>query len=59
MIFNPSRSARNKISHILKKPAALSMLPPGLEDLKHSSACYEFVDNFIEIWLKFGFEKKT
>ena len=63
MIFNPSRSGRNKISHILKKPAALSMydllLPPGLEDLKRFSACYEFVDNFIEVWLKFEFEQKT
>ena len=35
------------------------LLPPGLEDLKRFSACYEFVDNFIEVWLKFEFEQKT
>ena len=33
-------------------------LPPGLKRLRRFPACYEFLDNCIEIWIKFGFEEK-
>ena len=33
-------------------------LAPGLKGLGHFRTCYEFLDNFIEVWIKFGFEEK-
>ena len=32
-------------------------LPPGLKWLRHFPAYYKFLDNFIEIWIKFGFQE--
>ena len=34
------------------------LLPPGLKGLRPFLACYEFLDEFIESWIKFGFEEK-
>ena len=28
-------------------------LPPDFKGLRHFPACYEFLDNFIDIWIKF------
>ena len=33
-------------------------LPPDLKGLRHFPACYEFLDNFIEIWIKFMLDEK-
>ena len=33
-------------------------LPPGLKGLRHFPACYEFLDNFTKIWIKFAFEEQ-
>ena len=36
----------------------LPFLPPGLKGLTRFPACYELLDNFIEIWIIFGLEEK-
>ena len=33
-------------------------LPPGLKGTRRFPASYEFLANFIETWIKFGFEEK-
>ena len=62
------RSGGNKSSHILKKACSwklqvcLSMyellLPPGLKKLRRFPAYFKFLDIFIEIWIKSGFDAK-
>ena len=46
----------------LKLQVCLSMydllLLPGVKELWYVPAAYEFLDIFIEIWIKFRFEKK-
>ena len=34
------------------------LLPPGLRGLRCFAAQFEFLDNFIQIWIKFGYEEK-
>ena len=34
-------------------------LLPGLKGGRHFPRCYKILDNFIEIWIKFGFEEKN
>ena len=46
----------------LKLQVCLSMydllLLPGVKGLCHFPASYDFLGNFIEIWIKFDFEEK-
>ena len=68
IIFNSLRSGGNKNLYLLKQicnymlQVCLSMydlfLPPGLKLSRCFLACFEYQDNFIEIWIKFQFEEK-
>ena len=65
-IFNHLRSGGNKSSYILKQTysknlqVCLSMYAFCYHQAVkgYSTACNEFLDNFIGIWIKFGFEEK-
>ena len=52
------RSGGNKSSHILCLSRYDLLLPPGLKKSRHFPAYYWFLDIFIEIWIKFGFDAK-
>ena len=66
VIFKYLRSGGNKSSYILKQTyckklqVCLSIYAFCYHQAVkgYSTTCYKFLDNFIEIWIKFGFEEK-